>query len=45
MKIIKRDKNPKTKEIIEERQKTQANSEDRVSLDLSKNLDENYEKF
>ncbi|NLC44672.1 MAG: spore germination protein [Clostridiales bacterium] len=45
MKIIKRDKNPKTKEIIEERQKPQANSEDRVSLDLSKNLDENYEKF
>ena len=45
MKIIKRDKNPKNKEIIEERQKPQANSEDRVSLDLSKNFDENYEKF
>ncbi len=45
MKIIKRDKNPKNKETIEERQKPQPQSEDRVKLDLSKNLDENYEKF
>lgn len=46
MKIIKKDKNPKNKEIIEERQKSQIKSEDRVSsLELSNSLEENYEKF
>ncbi|HHY81132.1 MAG TPA: spore germination protein [Clostridiales bacterium] len=45
MKIIKRDKNPKNKELIEERQAPSPKSEDRGSLQLSKNIDENYEKF
>lgn len=45
MRIIKRTKNPKAKENIEERQSSQSQSEERVSLSLSKNIDENYEKF
>lgn len=45
MKIIKRNKNPKNKEIIEERQQSHTKSEDRVSLDLSKRVEENYKKF
>ncbi|HHU49019.1 MAG: spore germination protein [Caldicoprobacterales bacterium] len=46
MKIIKKDKNPKNKEVIEERQSSQVKSENRVSsLKLSKNVDENFEKF
>ncbi len=45
MKIIKRKKNPKNKEVIEERQKIHTKSEERVSLELSKSVEENYEKF
>ena len=45
MKIRKRVKNPKIKENIEERRKPQPPSEDRVSLVLSKDINENYEKF
>jgi spore germination protein len=45
MKIIKRDKNPKNKKVIEDRQKPQPQSEDRVNLNLSKDINENFEKF
>jgi spore germination protein len=45
MKIIKRSKNPKNKEVMDEQQQSMTKSEDCVSLDLSKKIEENYEKF
>lgn len=45
MKVYRREKNPKNKESIQERQSPRPKSEDRVSLALSKDVKENLEKF
>jgi spore germination protein len=45
MKIRKREKNPKNMESIEERQSPKLNSEGRVSLKLSKDINANLERF
>lgn len=45
MRIIKKKRNSKNKELIEERQSSNKPSEDRVDLTLSEDLEENLEKF
>lgn len=46
MKKIKRKKNPKNREVIEERQAPKPPSEERISYSqLSKSINDNYEKF
>ncbi len=45
MKVIKRNKNPKNKKLMAENDPPQQKSEDKVDLNLSKDVDENIEKF
>ena len=45
MRIIKKDKNPKNLEKIQERQSSQLKAEEKVDLTLSDTVEENLEKF
>ena len=45
MNIIKKDKNPKNKELIEDRRSPKPKSEDRENFKLSKDVEENLDKF
>ena len=45
MKILKREKNPKNREIIENSKKQELKSEEKVDLILSKSVKENLDKF
>lgn len=45
MRIIRRKRNPKNREIIEKRQSNNEKSENRVGLSLSKDINENLSKF
>ena len=45
MKIIKKNKNPKKLEVLEENNPPQLKSEEKVDITLSKSIDENLAKF
>ena len=45
MKIIKKNKNPKNLEVLEENNPPQLKSEEKVDITLSKSIDENLAKF